>query len=114
MSQRRTDTHARLATAFKALSHPKRLAIFHKLVESCGTACCCTEEDLSASIEALAKALGLAESTVSHHLKELRGAGLISIVRRGRFNEFRVDAASIAAMASFFSGCCSPRGRSRR
>ncbi len=51
-------------------------------------------------------------STFSHHLKELKEAGLITMERRGKFMICGVNRESLAKLASFFedackgSGCC--------
>src|ERR1700733_9242003 len=56
----------RLATMMKALAHPARIAIIQSLVKS--NACICGD---------LVDELGLAQATISQHLKELKNAGLI-------------------------------------
>ena len=73
-----------LAAVFRALGDPNRLAIF-KLVRSC----CAEDSGLSSdelrnSVTQIAKQFDLSLSTVSHHLKELRHAGLIRCERRGQ------------------------------
>jgi DNA-binding transcriptional ArsR family regulator len=55
-----------LATMAKALAHPARIAILQNLLQA--NACICGS---------LAEELGLAQPTVSQHLKELKNAGLI-------------------------------------
>ena len=77
---RKTD----LAQVFRALGDPNRLAIF-QLVRSC-----CSEDsgqssdDIRNSVTEIANQFDLSLSTVSHHLKELRQAGLIRCERRGQ------------------------------
>ena len=63
------DTHdtEQLALAFKALSHPARLAILQTLAKR-GT-CICGE---------IVDVMPLSQATVSQHLKVLKDAGLIS------------------------------------
>jgi ArsR family transcriptional regulator len=56
----------RLATIFRALSHPVRLEIVQTLSES-GEACCVD----------LTRHASLAQSTVSEHLRVLKEAGII-------------------------------------
>jgi ArsR family transcriptional regulator len=58
---------ARLASTFKALAHPARLALLQVLAED-GTCVCGT----------LVDRVPLAQSTVSQHLKVLKEAGLIT------------------------------------
>ena len=75
----------------KALSHPQRLRMFLKLEEYCGpTSCAASAEGMARCVGDLGANLGLAASTVSHHLKELRQAGLIQVERRGKRDEERV------------------------
>ena len=61
-----TEKQNRLAGMLKALAHPARIAILEQLLKMetcvCGT---------------LVNELGLAQATISQHLKELKNAGLI-------------------------------------
>lgn len=56
----------RLAQMMKALAHPARIAILQHLVKK--QACICGD---------LVDELGLAQATISQHLKELKNVGLI-------------------------------------
>lgn len=56
----------RLAGLLKALAHPARIAILQHLIKT--NTCICGE---------LVEELGLAQATISQHLKELKNAGLI-------------------------------------
>jgi len=113
MSKCRTYDLDRLATAFGALSNPQRLRILLKLAAHCGTRGCCAMDEAEARCCAgdLGEDLGLAASTVSHHLKELRQAGLMEIERRGRRIECWVSEDALQLLASFLSH---PRGTGRR
>lgn len=64
-----------MASVFKALSNPHRLRIFRALMAAHG--------DRNVQ-EIAADCCGLALSTVSHHLKELRLAGLVRCERDGQ------------------------------
>ena len=55
-----------LAQLLKALAHPARIAILQQIMRS--NACICGD---------LVNELGLAQATISQHLKELKNAGLI-------------------------------------
>jgi predicted transcriptional regulator len=55
-----------LATMFKVLAHPARLAILQYIINQ--KACICND---------LVDELGLAQATISQHLKELKNSGLI-------------------------------------
>ena len=61
-----TEEQNRLAVMLKALAHPARIAILQHLIKA--NACICGD---------LVDELGLAQPTISQHLKELKNAGLI-------------------------------------
>jgi DNA-binding transcriptional ArsR family regulator len=84
MSKRDIDLNV-LADLFKALSNPKRLAIFRKIVTCCPkepTDACCSI--IVNCIDEFSKEFEISPSTVSHHIKELRQAGLIDVIRKGQ------------------------------
>ena len=72
-----------LAGVFKALSDPNRLKIFQLLRKRCGAGCRVPAEESGNTVSELAEDFDLALSTVSHHLKELKNAGLITCEKRG-------------------------------
>ena len=61
-----TTKQNKIANMMKALAHPARIAILQYLVKS--ETCVCGE---------LVEEFGLAQPTISQHLKELKNAGLI-------------------------------------
>jgi predicted transcriptional regulator len=61
-----TDEQNRLATMLKAMAHPARIAILQHIIKS--NTCICGD---------LVDELGLAQPTISQHLKELKNAGII-------------------------------------
>jgi len=61
-----TDEQNKLAVQLKAIAHPARIAILQELIKA--NACICGD---------LVDELGLAQATISQHLKELKNAGLI-------------------------------------
>ncbi|RYD53341.1 MAG: ArsR family transcriptional regulator [Sphingobacteriales bacterium] len=61
-----TDSQNKMAAMAKALAHPARIAILQYLVRI--NACICGD---------LVEELGLAQATISQHLKELKAVGLI-------------------------------------
>jgi DNA-binding transcriptional ArsR family regulator len=61
-----SDKQNKLAVMMKALAHPARIAIIQQLLKT--NACICGD---------LVDELGLAQATISQHLKELKNAGLI-------------------------------------
>lgn len=79
-----TKDTAELARLFKALSDQNRLKILQLLRECCPSGCQLTETDERNTVSRLAEQFDLSLSTVSHHLKELRVAGLIVCEKRGQ------------------------------
>ncbi len=61
-----TEEQNRLAVMLKAMAHPARIAILQEISKA--NACICGD---------LVNELGLAQPTISQHLKELKNAGLI-------------------------------------
>ena len=61
-----SDTQNELATAAKAFSHPARVAIIQHILE----ADACINGDL-------VQELGLAQATISQHLRELKDIGIV-------------------------------------
>jgi ArsR family transcriptional regulator, arsenate/arsenite/antimonite-responsive transcriptional repressor len=80
---------AKLAEGFSALADPVRLRVLSILADAAdGEVCVC---DLVAP-------LGKSQPTVSHHLKILSAAGLISGDRRGKWVWYSLDRARLAAL----------------
>ncbi|ACU05344.1 MULTISPECIES: ArsR/SmtB family transcription factor [Pedobacter] len=61
-----TDEQNQLSTLLKAMAHPARIAILQQIISA--NACICSD---------LVEELGLAQATISQHLKELKNAGII-------------------------------------
>lgn len=73
---------AGVSSAFKALSNETRLAIFeHIRLGRCQTA---LDKEKRPSVCTVASNFDMSLSTISHHIKELRQAGLIHCERRGQ------------------------------
>ena len=105
MSNYQTYDLERYSEVFKALSNPNRLAIFLHLVACCppGTSCS-FEEEVQRCIGDLGKGLHIAPSTISHHIKELRIAGLIHVAKKGRFTKCWVDAETVGRLTDLLNG----------
>jgi ArsR family transcriptional regulator len=108
MSKSSTVDLERLAAMFKALSHPQRLRMFVKLASRC----CISASAGSAGVRATYCCVGdlgadaeLAASTVSHHLKELRQAGLMQVERNGQKIDCWISEETLRLLASFFQDC---------
>jgi len=85
------------AKVFKCLSNPHRLTIFLRIASCMGVGSNCETNDAELAQYQFehAKALGLAPSTVSHHFKELREAGLVRMARQGKTVRCWIDAATL-------------------
>jgi ArsR family transcriptional regulator, arsenate/arsenite/antimonite-responsive transcriptional repressor len=93
------DEAAATARLFKALADPARVRIVNVLATSVEPVCACELYD----------PLGLAQPTVSHHLKKLVEAGLLEREQRGKWAYFslRRDAVeTLAAVADLKGACC--------
>ncbi len=91
----------RYAELFRALSNPHRLSLFVRLASCCRPSMTC-DADMRACVGELGADLGIAPSTVSHHLKELRQAGLIHTRRSRQTIECWVDPGSLDELSDFF------------
>ncbi|MFY9779322.1 MAG: metalloregulator ArsR/SmtB family transcription factor [Candidatus Baltobacteraceae bacterium] len=85
------------AVLFKALGDPARLAILATLARNDHEVCVCD----------FVEGLNLNQSTISHHLKVLKEAGLVTSVRRGTWGHYSLApgarAKCEAALASVFA-----------
>ena len=63
---------------------------------------CNVDADMRECVGAVGKDLGIAPSTISHHIKELYQAGLIKMKRRGQTVECWVDPETLDSLATFF------------
>jgi len=108
MSNYRDKNIEKFAEMFKALSNPNRLKIFMRLTTCClpGTVTSInpgTGEAGCACVGELGRDLDIVPSTISHHIKELRQAGLIRMERRGQKMECWIDPETLKALQGFFS-----------
>lgn len=86
------DEAESLAKVLKAVAEPARLQLL-ALIRSGGERCAC---DLNEPV-------GLSQPTVSHHLKVLTDAGLITREQRGQWAWFRANEDRIGDLARLFS-----------
>lgn len=77
---------AELERLFRVLGDRHRVKILNVLMRAAGQAVCVCE---------LVDRLGLAQPTVSYHLKQLTDAGLLEREKRGTFAYFRVRPAAM-------------------
>jgi ArsR family transcriptional regulator len=80
----------RISAVFKALSDPVRLRLFSKIAAHAGgEACVCDIADV-----------GVSQPTVSHHLRKLREAGLLTSERRGTWVYYAVSPSVVSAVST--------------
>jgi len=88
------------AKIFKALSNPNRLELYFKIAErhesSFQTNCECYVTDIISS-------LNIGAPTISHHIKELVNADLISTEKKGKFLICRVNEELIEEVSKLLS-----------
>jgi ArsR family transcriptional regulator, arsenate/arsenite/antimonite-responsive transcriptional repressor len=87
------------AELFKALADPARVRIVNLLATSGGEPVCICH---------LVEPLGLAQPTVSHHMKRLLDAGLVEREQRGKWAYFalKTDAVEKLALVADLKGVC--------
>lgn len=94
-----------MAKIFKALSNEQRLMLFKMIYD-------CQKERLQESdhscVTGVDKAftmacnnLNLSRSTVSHHMKVLENAGLISTTRKGQYFTCEINESAVEAIHQF-------------
>lgn len=87
------------STALAALGHDARLSIFRLLVKA---------GDEGLKVGEIGAHLGIAPSTLAHHLSTLVDSGLVIQDRQGREVFNRVDFAAMHSVLAFLtSECCS-------
>lgn len=80
----------RLARVFKALGDPTRVKLLsHIAAAGDGGACLCD----------LVEPVRLSQPTVSHHMRQLVDAGLITREQRGKWAYYRLASGALAAVA---------------
>lgn len=85
----------RLATALKAIADPTRLRLISIVAASDGGEVCVC--DLTAPV-------GVAQPTVSHHLRILVDAGILDREQRGRWAYYRLVPGALDALGRLLTG----------
>lgn len=88
------ENAADLASGFKALGDPHRISILHLLAVTREPVCVLDVE----------RHLDLAQSTISHHLKTLADAGVISRERRGKWSYYSIVDDRLAELGAGIAG----------
>jgi DNA-binding transcriptional ArsR family regulator len=93
------DAALQVALRLKALADPARVKLMSLLLSSPAGEVCSGD---------LATTVGLTESTVSHHLSQLRRAGLVESARRGMNVYHRPRRDALGALCGVLDpNCCS-------
>ncbi|HPB83565.1 MAG TPA: metalloregulator ArsR/SmtB family transcription factor [Spirochaetota bacterium] len=90
----------KFAKIFKALSNENRLELFLEIMKMNET--CFEAECGECFITDIIDSLNIGAPTVSHHLKELSNAGLITTERRGKFLVARIRVETLEEAMSLF------------
>lgn len=86
------DTAETLASVLKAVAEPTRLRLLSLVAAHAdGEACICDLTD----------PVGLSQPTVSHHMRQLVDAGLLTREQRGRWAYYRLVPGALDALARF-------------
>ena len=86
-----------IALRLKALADPVRVRLMSMILAEVDVGVCTCD---------LAPAVGVAEATVSHHLKQLRDAGLVDGTRKGTNTYYRPNAAGLGALCRVIDPAC--------
>jgi DNA-binding transcriptional ArsR family regulator len=87
-----SESHNTLARAAKAFAHPARVAIIHHLLKINA----CVNGDLVGE-------LGLAQATISQHLRELKEIGIIQGIIEGSRVSYCINPARWAEISKLFN-----------
>lgn len=99
---------SKLVKIFKALSNEQRLKIFQMIVQKnsdhCGhknnTECC---NGMEKTFSKVCDCLRLSKSTISHHIKELQNADLITCEKKGQMNICFINKEILDKIKHFFN-----------
>ncbi len=88
-----------LVRMFKALANANRLQLFVEILEAGKSN---YEDGHACFLHKIMERLDIGAPTVSHHLKELVNAELITTDKKGKFVTCRVNPNSLTALSAFF------------
>ena len=86
-----------IALRLKALADPVRVQLMALILAHADTGICTCD---------LAPFVGVSEATVSHHLKQLRDAGLVEGTRKGTNTWYRPNADGLGALCRVIDPAC--------
>jgi ArsR family transcriptional regulator, arsenate/arsenite/antimonite-responsive transcriptional repressor len=88
-----SDEAVELERLFKALADRNRLRILNLLLQAGDAVCVCEFQPT----------LGIAQPTVSHHLKQLVGAGILEREKRGTYAYYRLNPGALDRIAELLA-----------
>ena len=94
----------RLVALYRALGDPTRLDVFHLIAAQSEPICVCDIVDR----------FDVSQPTISHHLKILRDAGLVTVSRRGVWAFYAVDPEGLALLREAAAELAQPQPASAR
>lgn len=90
----------KLAKIMKALSNENRLALYLEIAKQAES----NFKEPGCSISEVVKMFRLSAPTISHHLKELANANLITTGKRGKYLVARINKATLTEVKKMLSG----------
>lgn len=96
------DADEQLVACCKALASPVRVAMVRIIHAAAEPVCACDIEERFA----------LSQPTISHHLRTLREAGIITATNRGTNTYYHIQADAFSALACCFEQFGAPKGAS--
>jgi DNA-binding transcriptional ArsR family regulator len=91
------DDALEIALRLKALADPVRVRLLSMILAAAEEGACTCD---------LAPAVGVTEATVSHHLKQLRDAGMVEGTRKGTNVYYRPNADGLGALCRVIDPAC--------
>jgi ArsR family transcriptional regulator len=89
-----------MARVFQALSNPNRLELYLQIMKAQETS---YEKGCGCLITDIMNLFSIGAPTISHHLKELSDAGLITTERQGKFLTARINQSMVDEVCAMLS-----------
>jgi ArsR family transcriptional regulator len=95
----------KMARVMKALSNPNRLELYLEILRKCEASfeTSFKKECGECFVSDIMESFNIGAPTISHHLKELAGADLITTERKGKFLVARINEDTIEQVGSILS-----------
>lgn len=103
-------TEQELLKALKALGNESRLKMFETILNNQAQCSCCSdnigilefEKGGICCVDEIVEKFGMAQSTISQHLKELHNAGLLERHKKAQWVYYTVNRKRLEELAEFF------------